>query len=223
MFWWYVLPLGFLLTQYTITGFDASAHISEETHDAAMSAPRGVWQSVFYSAVIGYVVLLAITFAASDATAVNEGGGTVFAVFESAMTTAWTKTILIICVHRAGLLRHELHDQRLAHDVRVQPRRRGARARASGAASTSKRIPFNAVMAVAVFALILTLPALKGNKDGVTVAFTAVVSIGVIGLYVCWADPDLPALARWATRSSAGRGPSATSTSGWPRSRCSRS
>ena len=24
MFWWYVLPLGFLLTQYTITGFDAS-------------------------------------------------------------------------------------------------------------------------------------------------------------------------------------------------------
>ena len=34
MFWWYVLPLGFLLTQYTITGFDASAHISEETHGA---------------------------------------------------------------------------------------------------------------------------------------------------------------------------------------------
>ena len=37
MFWWYVLPLGFLLTQYTITGFDASAHVSEETHDAALS------------------------------------------------------------------------------------------------------------------------------------------------------------------------------------------
>ena len=35
MFWWYVLPLGFLLTKYTITGFDASAHISEETHGAA--------------------------------------------------------------------------------------------------------------------------------------------------------------------------------------------
>ena len=47
MFWWYVLPLGFLLTQYTITGFDASAHISEETHGAAKSAARGVWQSVF--------------------------------------------------------------------------------------------------------------------------------------------------------------------------------
>ena len=204
MFWWYVLPLGFLLTQYTITGFDASAHISEETHDAAMSAPRGVWQSVFYSAVIGYIVLLAITFAAGDANAVNEGGGTVFAVFESAMTTAWVKTILIICRRRPALLRHELHDQRLAHDVRVQPRRRGAGLEASGAASTQRRIPFNAVIAVAVLALILTLPALKGNKDGVTVAFTAVVSIGVIGLYVCWA---IPIYLRWRAGDAFERGP----------------
>ncbi|MDX6655592.1 MAG: hypothetical protein QOH62_385, partial [Solirubrobacteraceae bacterium] len=70
MYWWYVLPLGFLLTQYTITGFDASAHISEETHGAAESAPKGVWRSVFYSAVIGYIVLLAITFAAADPTKV---------------------------------------------------------------------------------------------------------------------------------------------------------
>jgi len=30
-FWFYILPLGFLLTQYTITGFDACAHLSEET------------------------------------------------------------------------------------------------------------------------------------------------------------------------------------------------
>ena len=57
-----------------------------------MSAPQGVWQSVFYSAVIGWIVLLAITFAATDATAINEGGGTSLAVFESALTTAWVKT-----------------------------------------------------------------------------------------------------------------------------------
>ncbi len=40
MYWFYVLPLGFLLTQYTITGFDASAHISEETHGASVRPPR---------------------------------------------------------------------------------------------------------------------------------------------------------------------------------------
>ena len=40
-YWFYVLPLGFLLTQYTITGFDASAHLSEETHSAHLSAEIG--------------------------------------------------------------------------------------------------------------------------------------------------------------------------------------
>ncbi len=63
MYWFYVLPLGFLLTMYTITGYDASAHVSEETNDAAESAPKGVWRSVFYSAVIGWILLLALTFA----------------------------------------------------------------------------------------------------------------------------------------------------------------
>src|SRR3954452_22207840 len=40
-FWFLVLPLGFLLTQYTITGFDASAHLSEETNAASMGAAKG--------------------------------------------------------------------------------------------------------------------------------------------------------------------------------------
>ncbi|HEX2388525.1 MAG TPA: amino acid permease, partial [Solirubrobacterales bacterium] len=46
MFWFYVLPLGFLLTMYTQTGYDASAHISEETKGAALGAAKGVWRSV---------------------------------------------------------------------------------------------------------------------------------------------------------------------------------
>jgi len=203
MKWWYVLPLGFLLTQYTITGFDASAHISEETHGASMSAARGVWQSVFYSAIIGYIVLLAITFAASDANAVNEGGGTVYAVFESSMTVAWTKAILIIafigqvfcgmsCMTSASRMMYAF-----SRDGAVPGSRLWSKV-------DRKRIPFNAVMAVAVFALILTLPALKGNSAGATVAFTAVVSIGVIGLYVCWA---VPIFLRWRAGDSFEAGP----------------
>ena len=75
MYWFYVLPLGFLLTQYTITGFDASAHISEETHGAAESAAKGVWRSIFYSALIGWIVLLAITFAVTNVDGANEALG----------------------------------------------------------------------------------------------------------------------------------------------------
>ena len=58
-FWFYILPVGFILTMYTQTGYDASAHTAEETRDAAMGAAQGVWRSVFYSAIAGWFVLLA--------------------------------------------------------------------------------------------------------------------------------------------------------------------
>ncbi len=194
MFWWYVLPLGFLLTQYTITGFDASAHISEETHAAAESAPKGVWKSVFYSAIGGYVLLLAVTFAAAaNPKAVNEGGGTIFAVLETAMGTGWVKLFLIVavvgqtfcgmsCMTSASRMMYAFSRDGAVPGWRIWSR------------VNQRRIPFAAVMAVATAALIITLPALKGNKDGVTVAFTAVVSIGVIGLYLAYV---IPIFLRW--------------------------
>ena len=74
-FLFYVLPLGFLLTQYTITGFDASAHLSEETQDAHMSSARGIWKSILYSAIGGWLLLLAFLYSISDPAAVTKGGG----------------------------------------------------------------------------------------------------------------------------------------------------
>jgi len=72
LFWILVFPLGMVYVgMYTLTGYDASAHVAEETHAAEMSAARGVWQSVVYSAVIGYVMLLAFNFAAIDVEAIN--------------------------------------------------------------------------------------------------------------------------------------------------------
>ena len=65
-FWFLVLPLGFLLTQYTITGFDASAHLSEETQGAAEAAAKGIWRSIAYSAIGGWILLLAFLFAVQD-------------------------------------------------------------------------------------------------------------------------------------------------------------
>src|SRR5215216_2341332 len=84
-FWLLVLPIGFLLAMYTQTGYDASAHTAEETRGAAISAAQGVWRSVFFSAVIGWFVLLAFLFAANDVKAVNDGAGFVGAIFTSSM------------------------------------------------------------------------------------------------------------------------------------------
>jgi amino acid transporter len=57
-----------------------------------------------------------------------------------------------------------------------------------------RRIPFNAVIFMAVCAAIITVPAYFPNSDGLTVAFSAVVSIAVIGLYIAYV---IPIYLRW--------------------------
>src|ERR1035438_974926 len=98
MYWYYILPVGFLLTMYTITGYDASAHVSEETHGAADSAPKGIWRSVFYSAVIGWIVLLAITFAVqkSKESTILHSAFPALTIFETALSTAAAKAVILI-------------------------------------------------------------------------------------------------------------------------------
>jgi amino acid transporter len=56
----YVFLIGLLVGQYTITGYDASAHLTEETHKADLSGPKGVWKSVVYSVIFGYILLIAV-------------------------------------------------------------------------------------------------------------------------------------------------------------------
>jgi len=60
---WLLFALGFLLPAYTVSGFDASAHTSEETIGAAMNVPRGIVQSVVVSGIAGWVMLCAIVLA----------------------------------------------------------------------------------------------------------------------------------------------------------------
>ena len=54
---------GLLQAQWTYTGFDASAHMSEETADPRRHAPWGIVLAVAVSGVAGYVLLLALTLA----------------------------------------------------------------------------------------------------------------------------------------------------------------
>jgi amino acid transporter len=53
----YGFVVGLILVTYTITGYDASAHTSEETHDAQVNVPKGMWQAVFYSITFGWVMV----------------------------------------------------------------------------------------------------------------------------------------------------------------------
>ena len=203
-FWFYVLPLGFLLTQYTITGYDASAHLSEETTGASKAAAQGLWRSVFYSALGGYAVLLSFTFAAHNVGYINGtgslhgasnpyGAGSVIAVFASAVGLTAFKTIMVISTvgqffcGGSGLTSASRMMYAFSRDRAVPGHQLWSRVAANKA-------PRNATLCMAALCLLVTLPALKGNHVGVPVAFFAVVSITVIGLYIAYV---IPVYLRW--------------------------
>ena len=70
--WWYIIPVGLLMAQYTFTGYDASAHMTEETHKAATAGPRGIYMSILVSLIAGWVLLIGLTFAIQKANYVGE-------------------------------------------------------------------------------------------------------------------------------------------------------
>jgi len=61
--YWWAFVLGLLQAQWTYTGFDASAHMAEETEDPRRHAPWGIVLSVAVSGVAGYLLLIALTLA----------------------------------------------------------------------------------------------------------------------------------------------------------------
>ena len=194
-YWFLVLPLGLLLTQYTITGFDASAHLSEETSEASEAAAKGIWRSIFYSAVGGWVLLLAVLFAIQDSDIESVAGGGVAAIFVGALGTKWAALVLFISA--AGQFFCTTSVMTSASRMTFAFARDGA---IPGSRLWSKvsavRVPANAVMLVAVVSAIITLPALVEVNIGtpeepliIPVAFYAVVSVAVIGLYLAFAVP----------------------------------
>lgn len=69
--------LSLLQSQWTYTGYDASAHVAEETVQARTASAWGVFLSVAVSAVAGYVVLVALTLkmTSPDDVLANSPGG----------------------------------------------------------------------------------------------------------------------------------------------------
>jgi amino acid transporter len=185
-YWILVLPIGFLLTMYTLTGYDASAHTAEETRGAAITAAQGVWRSIFFSAVIGWFLLLAFLFAASDVKAIDDGAGFVGAIFTSALDSWAAKLVLIIATigqlfcGAAGLTSASRTWYAFSRDRGMPGWYVFRRLR--------DRVPFNAVIAVSVASLVISIPAMFG-KNNIPFAFFALTGICTVGLYIAYIIP----------------------------------
>ena len=199
-FWFAIVPFGFLLSQYTITGFDACAHLSEETAEASKAAAKGIWRSIFYSVLGGYVLLLCVVFAIPDNAQGDPdnalAGGGVAGIFVQSLGTNWATLVLFISASAQFFCATSCMTS--ASRMTYAFSRDGA---VPGSGMWQKlsvaKVPANAVMLVGVVSAILTLPALiEVDVNGVPVplAFYAVTSIAVIGLYLAFA---IPIYLRW--------------------------
>lgn len=89
--------LGLSYVCYTITGYDASAHTSEETQDAQVNVPKGMWQAVFWSWVFGLVAVAAYVLTMPSIEEAGAAGwGSFFYMWDSSRMPQWLSVILAI-------------------------------------------------------------------------------------------------------------------------------
>jgi amino acid transporter len=182
----YVFLTGFLMAQYTITGYDASAHMSEETRDASRGAAWGMVMSVVVSVVFGFILLVAMTFAIpNDKDAAAAGGGIVTYIWKTSMSTRWAEFLLFIAVVAQTFC--TIASVTSASRMMFAFSRDGAVPGHKYWRKVSKRdrIPVNTVLAICVLAFLTPLPAWWFNYTG----YFASTAIAVIGLYIAFMLP----------------------------------
>jgi len=185
--WWYILPVGLLMAQYTFTGYDASAHMTEETHNAARSGPRGIYMSILVSLIAGWVLLVGLTFAiqkanyVGEATAGNVAPGQIW-IDSIGQTGAELLLLVAIGAQLFCGMSSITANSRMIYAFS----RDGALPGSSIWHKVNKRTrtPTNAIWLAAAGALILGLPYLWNS-----VAYGAVTAIATIGLYVAYVIP----------------------------------
>ena len=189
---WFVLLLGLLQAQYTYTGYDASAHMSEETQNASRSAARGVIMSIAVSAVCGYILALGVTFAIQNLT--NTEGAFLFSVKQVYLDSLGLKTAeVMLFITVMAQLYCGMSSITSASRMMYAFSRDGATpGHQLWRRLNRQRVPVYAVLAIAVLAFLLAFPAYfsKGVGAGAGyVAYAAVTSIATIGLYIAYAIP----------------------------------
>jgi amino acid transporter len=101
----YLFLLALLYPLYTITGFDGSAHTSEETVNARRNVPRGIINSILWSMIFGLVMACSFILAMPDTTKAAANGFSVVLdlVASLAIPTAF-KDILYVGIVLANFL-----------------------------------------------------------------------------------------------------------------------
>jgi amino acid transporter len=190
---WFVFGLGLLLSQYTITGFDASAHTAEETQNASRGAAVGMYMSVVVSVVFGWVLLLAVTFQLpSTQFGIDLGLDVGYIVpfsWAASMSQNWAEFLLLICVV-AQFFCVTASVTSASRMMFAFSRDRAVPGHTLWRRVAPNRVPRWSVLGIGFFAGVLMIPANWNYFIGYAVG----TAIAVIGLYIAFI---LPVWLRW--------------------------
>jgi amino acid transporter len=182
----FVFLTGLLMAQYTITGYDASAHMSEETRSASIGAAWGMVMSVVVSVIFGFILLVAVTFAIpSTQGALDNIGNIVPWIWETSMSRRWAEFLLVIAVVAqtfctiASVTSASRMMFAFSRDHAVPGHQLWRRV------SKTDRVPIYTVWAVCIIAFAMEIPTLSYGLTGYYVS----TSIAVIGLYIAFVLP----------------------------------
>ena len=180
---WYAVLLSLLLAQYTYTGYDASAHMTEETVGAETRAPWGVVMSVVVSAIAGYALLMALVVASPDLGAASTFVNPVLYILQSRLSYV-LGTLLFAVIFVAQFFCSMSSVTSNSRMIYAFSRDGAVPAHNLWHSLNRGRTPRNAILLAVVCSFILVIPSLWS-----VTAYLAAVSIAVIGLYIAYAIP----------------------------------
>jgi len=201
----YLFLLCLLLPVYTITGYDASAHTSEETKNAAIAVPKGIVSAVLWSSLVGWVMICAITLAIPDMAVAAGQGWTMFYETMNAIMPAGLKTVLYAGILAAqflcGLATVTSASRMLFAFSRDDGMPVGSKALAT--VSASYRTPVNAIWTSTVLCILYVVLALSIKVDGTSI-YVIVVNSTLVFLFLSFTIPLVAAMlsygtAKWST------------------------
>ena len=196
----YVAVIGLLNAQYTFTGYDASAHVTEETIQANINGSKGIVNSIWISMVAGFILLAGVSYAIPHTFPVTVGGVTYasYAEFGNTLVNVvpWATIFEFAAGRTIGLLLVlvVIVAQFFCGMSSVTANSRMLYAFSRDGAvpfsdfwhhvSKRVRVPVRSAWFGAIGAFILALPYMYN-----AVAYYAVTSIAVIGLYIAYLTP----------------------------------
>ncbi|TVU34714.1 hypothetical protein EJB05_16561 [Eragrostis curvula] len=189
----YILAMGLLMSQYSLLGYDTSAHMTEETKNADWNGPMGIITSVSLASMFGWIYLVALTSVVTDIPYLldpgNDAGG--YAIAQALYTTFHRRYGSgiggLICLGVVAVAIFICGSANVTSDSRM-----GYAFSRDGAMPFSHfwhrlnkhEVPFNVVWLSVFLAFVIALPSL-----GSQVAFQAMVSVATTGLYIAYALP----------------------------------